>query len=55
MSVWFWTDLTVDVVVLTGQNSGPKKKKEKRTRTTDNTPDNRCVLGSDPACDSAAM
>lgn len=52
MSVWCGTDLTGNVVVLTRGNSGPKKGKEKKG---DNTANNRCVLESDPARDSAVM
>lgn len=50
--VWCWTDLTGDAVVWRDETAVQKRKKKK---DRDNTPDNRRVLESDPACDSAVM
>ena len=49
--VWDWLDRWRGG--LTGGNNGSEKKmkKKKRERERDNTPNNRCVLGSDPARD----
>lgn len=52
VSVWCRTDLTGDVVVWREETAVQKRK---RKRKRDNTPNNRCVLESDPARDSAVM
>lgn len=52
VSVWCGTDSTGDVVVWQEETTVQKRKwKKEIKKERDNTPNNRCVLGSDPARD----